>query len=200
MTDFTKVEKFLKLNGFQVKVFDTGAEASAYLNEELDGVSIGMGGSKTLDALGLFESLAEHNEVWWHWRQEADLAREKARYTDVYMCSANALSETGEIINVDGNGNRLAGTLWGHKKVIFVIGRNKLAPDYMSAVARCRNVACTTRAADFGEPACVKAGTVGEKCWDCKSPDRACKAMLTIWQPLESAEYEVILIDEDLGY
>ena len=133
-------------------------------------------------------------------KQEADLAREKARFTEVYMCSANALAETGEIINVDGNGNRLAGTLWGHKKIIFIIGRNKLAPDYPAAVARCRNVACTTRAADFGAPACVKAGTVGEKCWDCKSPDRACKAMLTIWQPLESAEYEVILVDEDLGY
>ena len=197
---FDKVEKMLRLNGFEVTVCANKEEAAEYLNGKIDGVSVGIGGSKTIEALGLSEMLTDHNEAYWHWKMDPDSAREKATTTDVYLSSVNALAETGEIINVDGNGNRVAGTLWGHRKVYFVIGRNKLAPDYQSAVARCRNVACTTRAADFGEPTCVKAGTVGEKCWDCKSPDRACKGMLTLWQPMESAEYEVILIDEDLGY
>jgi hypothetical protein len=102
---------------------------------------------------------------------------------------------------VDGNGNRAASILWGHKKLILVVGSNKLAPDYTMAVARCRNVACTMRNADFpGQPACVKAGTVGTRCFDCKSKDRQCKAMVTLWQPMNGTPCEVILIDEELGY
>ena len=121
--------------------------------------------------------------------------------TDIYMSSANGLAETGEIIFVDGNGNRAASILWGHKKLILVVGSNKLAPDYTMAVARCRNVACTMRNADFpGQPACVKAGTVGTRCFDCKSKDRQCKAMVTLWQPMNGTPCEVILIDEELGY
>ena len=200
MTDFSKVKKNLETNRFQVKVFKTGEEAAAYLNEELDGVSIGFGGSKTLEALGLFDSLSAHNEVYWHWRQDPDFARAKAMTTDIYMCSANGLAETGEILFVDSMGNRAANLLWGHKKLILVIGSNKLAPDYTLALARCRNVACTKRNADLGEPACVKAGTVGIRCFDCKSPDRECNAMVTLWRPLRRTDCEVILIDEELGY
>ena len=98
--DFSKAKKNLERNGFEVHVFKTGREAKAYLNGELDGTSIGFGGSKTLDQLGLFESLSEHNDVYWHWRQDPDYAREKSMTTDVYMCSANGLAETGEIVFV----------------------------------------------------------------------------------------------------
>ena len=199
--DFSKAKKNLERNGFEVHVFKTGREAKAYLNGELDGTSIGFGGSKTLDQLGLFESLSEHNDVYWHWRQDPDYAREKSMTTEVYMCSANGLAETGEIVFVDGNGNRAASILWGHKRLILVVGSNKLAPDYTMAVARCRNVACTMRNADFpGRPACVAAGTVGKRCFDCKSKDRECKAMVTLWQPMNGTPCEVILIDEELGY
>ena len=199
--DFTKAKRNLERNGFEVHVFKTGTEAAAHLNEELNDVSIGFGGSKTLDQLGLYESLSEHNDVYWHWRQDADYAREKSMNTDIYMSSANGLAETGEIIFVDGNDNRAASILWGHKKLILVVGNNKLAPDYTMAVARCRNVACTMRNADFpGQPACVKAGTVGTRCFDCKSKNRQCKAMVTLWQPMNGTPCEVILIDEELGY
>ena len=131
--DFTKAKRNLERNGFEVHVFKTGTEAAAHLNEELNDVSIGFGGSKTLDQLGLYESLSEHNDVYWHWRQDADYAREKSMNTDIYMSSANGLAETGEIIFVDGNGNRAASILWGHKKLILVVGSNKLAPDYTMA-------------------------------------------------------------------
>ena len=201
MSVFDKVEKMLRLNGFEVTVCPSKEEAAAYLNGRIDGVSVGMGGSKTLEALGIYEMLENHNEVYWHWKMDADYARSHAMTTDVYMCSANALAETGEIINVDGLGNRVSSTLFGHKKVYFVIGRNKLAPDYDAAVARCRNVACTTRTADFStEAACVRAGTTGVKCLNCHNQHRACRGMVTLWMPMESMEYEVVLVDEDLGY
>jgi len=198
---FDKVEKMLRLNGFEVTVCANKEEAAEYLNGKIDGVSVGIGGSKTVEALGLYEMLTEHNEVYWHWKMDPDYAREKAATTDVYLCSANGLAETGEIINVDGNGNRVASTLWGHKKIYFVIGRNKLAPDYDAAVARCRNIACTTRVADFDlEATCAKAGTTGVKCWDCHNQHRACRGMVTLWMPMENIDYEVFLFDEDLGY
>ena len=196
-----KTMKNLRLRGFKASHFASGEEAAAYLAGQIRGCTVGFGGSKTLDQLGLYESLSEHNDVYWHWRQDADYAREKSMNTDIYMSSANGLAETGEIIFVDGNGNRAASILWGHKKLILVVGSNKLAPDYTMAVARCRNVACTMRNADFpGQPACVKAGTVGTRCFDCKSKDRQCKAMGTLWQPMNGTPCEVILIDEELGY
>ena len=110
---------------------------------------------------------------------------------------ARALAETGEIINIDGVGNRLAGTLFGHEKVYFVIGRNKLAPDYEKAVWRARNVAGPHRAQQLGKktPCAVKA----DRCYDCKSPDRVCNAMVTLWGPMTGMETEILLVDEDLG-
>ena len=206
MTDFSKVEKNLTANGFSVKTFATAAEAADYLNDELDGVSIGFGGSKTLYHMGLYDSLRAHNEVIWHWPvEDRQKARMEAMNTDVYMCSANGLAETGEIINIDGNGNRVSSTLWGHKKCIFVIGRNKLAPDYDSALERARQIACARRAQDFPhdpQPACVaakeKSGVL--KCFNCKSPSRVCKALVVLWQAPHGMDYEVVLVDEDLGY
>ena len=74
------------------------------------------------------------------------MARKAAMQTDVYLTSANALAETGEIINIDGVGNRVASTLFGHEKVYYVIGENKLESDFEKAVARARNIAAPQRA------------------------------------------------------
>ena len=197
MSVFDKAEKNLKANGFAVKVFSTGAEAAAYLDKELDGVSIGIGGSATVRDLGLYELLEKHNQVYWHWKQEPDEARSKAMTADVYLCSANALAETGEIVNMDGNCNRVASTLFGHKKVVFLIGRNKLAPDYEQAVWRTRNVASPKRAQQMGAktPCAVKA----DRCYNCKSPGRVCRGLVTLLGPSMAMDYEILLIDEDLG-
>ena len=197
MTDFTKVQKNLEARGYTVKAFATAAEAADYLDGTIDGRTVGFGGSATLDALGIYDQLEKHNTVVWHWKEEADAARKAAMQTQVYLTSANALAETGEIINIDGVGNRLAGTLFGHEKVYFVIGRNKLAPDYEKAVWRARNVAGPHRAQQLGKktPCAVKA----DRCYDCKSPDRVCNAMVTLWGPMTGMETEILLVDEDLG-
>lgn len=197
MADLQKTAEKLRACGYEVQVFETGAAAAAYLNGAIDGVSVGFGGSGTLKAMGLYELLGSHNTVYWHWEQEADAARRNAMAADVYLTSVNALAETGELVNIDGCGNRVASTLFGHKKVCFVVGRNKLADTYDQAVWRARNVAAPLRAQQMGKktPCAVKA----DRCYDCKSPDRICCGMVTLWRPMLGMEAEVILIDEDLG-
>lgn len=197
MADFSKVEKALKERGYSVKTFATGAEAAAYLDGAIDGASVGIGGSSTVQELGLYELLGKHNTVIWHWKQEAGEARKAAAVTDVYLTSANALAESGEIVNIDGVGNRVASTLFGHKKVYFIIGRNKLTPDYASAVYRARNVAAPHRAQQMGRktPCAEKA----DRCYDCRAAERVCRGMTTLWAPMMGMEAEVILIDEDHG-
>lgn len=197
MTDFAKVRKSLEDRGYAVREFASAAEAAAYLNGAIDGKTVGFGGSATLDAMGIYDLLAAHNTVVWHWKQPADEARRGAMQTQVYLTSANALAETGEIVNIDGAGNRVAATLFGHERVCFVIGRNKLTATYDEAVFRARNVAAPQRARQLGKktPCAVKL----DRCYDCKSPDRICRGMVTLWGPMMGMPAEVLLVDEDLG-
>lgn len=197
MTDFTTVQTALETRGYTIHTFATGKEAAAYLDTQLDGVTIGIGGSGTVRDCGVYELLETHNTVYWHWKQEPDEARRHAVTTDYYLTSANALAETGEIVNIDGAGNRVASTLFGHKKVYFLIGRNKLCPDGDSALWRARNVAAPRRAQQMNRktPCAAKA----DKCYDCKSPERICRGCVTLWGPMLGMEAEVLLIDEDLG-
>ena len=193
---FETVKKNLESRGFVVRVFDTGAEAADYLDGAIDGVSVGLGGSLTVQAMGLHEKLASHNTVHWHWTDGPE-ARVKSAGADVYITSANGLAETGEVINIDGIGNRVASTLYGHEKVYLVAGRNKIAPTYDEALFRARNTAAPKNAQrkQMKTP-CVQ----GDHCYDCKSPDRICRALTVLWGPMIGMETEVVLIDRDLGY
>ena len=194
---FDMVKKELEGRGYTVRTFSSGGEAADYLDAAIDGRSVGFGGSATLDALGLYERLGRHNEVVWHWKQDAAPARRAAMQTEVYLTSVNALAQTGELVNIDVAGNRVAATLFGHEKVYFVIGRNKLAPSYEEAVWRARNVAAPQRARQLGKktPCAVKC----DRCYDCKGPERICRGLVTLWGPMMGMEAEVVLIDEDLG-
>ena len=183
MTDFTKVQQALERRGYTVRTFAAAEEAAA-----------------TLDALGVYDKLAAHNTVIWHWKQEANAARKAAMQTQVYLSSANGLAESGEIVNIDGTGNRVSATLFGHEKVYFVIGRNKLAPDYEKAVWRARNVAAPLNARRLHRKTpCAQGEAL--RCYDCKSPERICNGLSVLWRPLGGAgETMVLLVDEDLGY
>ncbi|MBS7525246.1 lactate utilization protein [Fusibacter paucivorans] len=194
---FTEVEKQLKVRGYAVQTFSSGAEAVDYLNRVVDGVTVGIGGSATVKTLNAYTALKAHNTVYWHWEQDADEARQNAMTTDVYLASANALAETGEIVNIDGKGNRVASMLFGHKKVYFIIGRNKLVPTYEEAVWRAKNIAAPIRAQQMNmkTPCAIKA----DKCYECNSPDKVCHGMVTLWGPMMGSAAEVLLIDEDLG-
>ena len=200
MTDFSRVKQNLEARGFRVSVFATAAEAADYLDSAIDNTSVGFGGSVTLEKMGLYERLERHDRVNWHWRPMVDGAdaRQAAMTAEHYITSVNGLAETGELINIDGTGNRVASTLYGHKKVWFVVGRNKLAPTYEEALWRARNIAAPKNAQRLGRktPCAVKA----DRCYDCKSPERICRGLVVLWEAIGSMEMEVVLIDQDLGY
>ncbi len=200
--DFSKVKAALEARQFRVTVCPTREDAAAYLNAQIDGRTVGFGGSVTLRELGLFDSLSAHNTVFSHWnvpegRTGAETQADAAR-ADVFLTSVNGLAETGEIINIDGTGNRVSGVLYGHKKVYFVVGRNKLAPTYDEALWRARNIAAPQNARRLGvkTPCAVR----GDKCYNCKSPQRICRALVVLWEAVKSCDTEVVLVDEDLGY
>ena len=200
MTDFSRVKQNLEARGFRVSVFATAAEAADYLDSAIDNTSVGFGGSVTLEQMGLYERLERHDRVNWHWRPTVDGAdaRQAAMTAEHYITSVNGLAETGELINIDGTGNRVASTLYGHKKVWFVVGRNKLAPTYEEALWRARNSAAPKNAQRLKRktPCAVKA----DHCYDCKSPERICRGLVVLWEAIGSMEMEVVLVDEALGY
>ena len=193
---FETVKSNLEARGYTVKVFATGAEAAEYINSVVDNTSVGIGGSMTIQSMGLYEKLSAHNEVHWHWVSGPEV-HAQAALAQVYLTSANGLTEAGEIINIDGAGNRVASTLFGHQKVYFVIGKNKLAPTFEEALWRARNIAAPKNAQRLGKktPCAVK----GDRCYDCKSPDRICRGLVVNWGPMMGKEAEVILVDEELG-
>ena len=196
MYDFSKVKASLEERGFAVSCFATAEEAMDYLDGKLDGKSIGIGGSMTIRDMWLDQRLETHNQVIWHWK---DGTTQEAAGAQVYLTSVNGLAETGEIINIDGTGNRVASTIFGHEEVYFIVGRNKLAPDYDGALWRARNIASPKNAQRLGKktPCAVK----GDKCYDCKSPQRICRALTVLWEaPTGIGRSEVVLIDQELGF
>ena len=193
---FEVVKKNLEDRGFAVTVCETAADAAEYLNKAIDDKTVGIGGSLTIKELDIHNKLVLHNEVYWHWLG-GNTDRELAADADVYLTSANGLSEAGEIINIDGAGNRVASTLFGHRKVYFIIGRNKLAATYDEALWRARNIAAPKNAQRLGKK--TPCAVSGDRCYDCKSPERICRGLVVNWGPMMGKEAEVILVDEDLG-
>ncbi len=193
-----KTIRNLELRGFSVRHFATGAEAAAYLDEQIRDTTVGIGGCMTAKQLGLYEKLSAHNEVFWHWVTPGWDTYEKANHAAVYISSVNAMTEGGELLNIDGRGNRLAGQVFGRKRVYFVVGINKLCPDFESALSRAHNIAAVTNCKRFPmKPPCQ----IDDTCHDCRSPERGCRALLVLWAPMMDMEgCEVVLIDEALGY
>ena len=200
MPDWKKLTENLERNGFTVSRFATAGEAAEYIDRALNGRTIGIGGSVTVREMGLYDLLASHNEVHWHWSPETQPdTLDKAAQTEVYLTSVNGLAETGELISIDGTCNRISSSVYGHKTVYFVVGVNKIAPDYEKALWRARNIASPKNAQRLGKktPCAVK----GDKCYDCQSPERICRAMVTLWQKPSGVEKaEVVLVEEELGY
>lgn len=195
MADMERVRKNLEERGFQTSCFATAKEAADYLDAQIDGATVGIGGSMTIQTMGLSERLSKHNEVIWHW-EGGELRR--AMLADVYLTSVNGLAETGEIVNIDGNCNRVAASMFGPKRVYYVVGCNKIAPDFEKALWRARNVAAPKNAQRLGKktPCAVKA----DRCYDCKSPERICRGLSVLWRkPTGFEQAEVVLIEEELG-
>ena len=199
MTDFEPVAANLRKHGFAVSVFSTGEEAARYLTEACRGKTVGIGGSTTVDRLNLYPALAAAaDKVYWHLLDMSAETMLSACEAPVYICGANAVAETGEVLNIDGRGNRLAGTLMKKETVYLLAGRNKLAPDLTAALDRARNIAAPKNCARLNKNTpCVR----GERCFDCSAAERICNALLVLWRkPGWCDRMEIVLIDEDLGF
>ncbi|UZT82067.1 lactate utilization protein [Caproicibacterium sp. BJN0003] len=199
--DIQKTIQNLQKHGFTVSYFKTGAEAASHLVSQLHGKTIGIGGSVTIDQLGVYDQLTKENTVFWHWKQQpAKEVRASSLSAQVYLTSANAIAQSGEIINIDGSGNRISASLYNHEKVIFIVGTNKIADDYDSAMWRARNIAAPLNARRLHRKTPCAMGKE-LKCYDCDSPERICNGVSVLLRKMGGIpEMEVILIDEDLGY
>lgn len=200
--DLQKVKQALEGKGYEAACFRTGAEAAAYIDSKVDGKVVGFGDSESMISMGLYALLAKHNEVYdpKHPKEGMDFyaTARKCLTTDVFFTSVNGMAGTGEMVNIDGTGNRVAGSLFGHEKVYFVVGANKIVPTLGEAVFRARNVAAPMNAArhHYRTPCAIRQ----DHCYDCKSPDRICCAQTIYYQKMRNIEMEVVLVEESLGY
>ncbi len=198
------LKECLLKKGYGVTVFETADECRDYLNTQIDGTTVGIGGSVSVSQLGVYPLLKDHNTVFWHGNKElvAELGdraiRDAAINTEIYIASVNAITEDGVIINIDYTGNRIASMCYGHKKVYLIVGKNKIAADFNTALWRARNIASPKNAQRLGRktPCAIK----GDKCYDCKSPDRICNGFLVFDRAMSGTHTEVLLVNEELGY
>lgn len=187
----------IRKKGYKTKTFRDRLEAAEYLLEQLHDTTVGIGGSDTIRQMDIYEPLCRTNQVYWHWEGGAEMRR-LAMTTESYLTSVNALAVTGEMVNIDYTGNRTASVFYGHKRVFFVVGRNKLTASLAEAVDRARNVAAPKNAQRLqrNTPCAARA----DRCYDCDSPDRICRGLQILLRPMAGVEMQVLLIDEDLGF
>ena len=195
------IVKNLEKRGFSVHETATAAEARELLLSMIaDAQSVGIGGSMTIRQLDVTEPLsAQGKKVYWHWLPGVDAAemRRNAMFADVYLCSANAVTEDGKLLFIDGTGNRAAALAFGPKQVILVIGSNKLSGDEAEATARIKEQACGPNGKRLGlKTPCALTG----KCQDCSSSQRMCNVFLKLEHRPGSHPVDIILVQEPLGF
>lgn len=163
---------------------------------------VSWGGSATLTELGLIDRVKSQFKV-----VDRDLGKDKEEKTqlmrqallaDTYLTSANAISEDGQLVNIDGTGNRVAATIFGPSNVIFVIGMNKVCKTVEDAWSRARNFAAPANAQRFEnlETPCSINGT----CSDCKSDNCICAYLITTRFSKPAKKIKVIMVNEILGF
>ena len=204
--DIEKTIKALERNKFVVHYFETAAEAVSYLKKRIQNKCVAIGDSRTLSEIGVHDALSEVNEDITDIQRPlpGESFRDTALRTmgrDVFLTSVNALSQTGEMVNIDGTGNRVAASLFGSQEVFFVLGINKITPDLASAIHRARNVAAPLNSKKNKKSSLNPCATLDEKCYDCGSPDRICNALTIYYKMMRNMQtMEIIIINESLGF
>lgn len=164
-----------------------------------EGSSVSMGGGMSVHEIGLVEALKKGNYNFID-RDAADDKRAAmlAAYdADFFLSSANAITEDGVIVNIDGNSNRVSAIAQGPRKVLFIVGMNKICDDVDGAMKRARNVAAPINAQRFNlSTPCAKTGS----CMNCKSPDTICCQFLITRFSRHDDRIHVILVGENLGF
>lgn len=196
MADIQKLQENLTRRGFTVSRFRSAEQANAHLTEQLSGKTIGIGGSMTVKEMGLDTALeAAGASLIWHWNGGTP---QQAAQAQAYISSVNGAAETGELINIDGFGNRVASTCFGHESLYLVFGVNKVEESFEKALWRARNIAAPKNAQRLGRK--TPCALHGDRCYDCASPERICRAMTVLWAPPRSFQrVEVVIIEQSLG-
>ena len=214
------LKKNFEAGGFIVTFFDTKEAAADYIVESISGsaggsgstggsgsaggsgsiggsgTTVGFGGSMTAKEMGLYDRLkAAGNDCVWHWADadKGPAVFEKAFHAENYILSANGVSEEGYIVNIDGTGNRIAATVYGKKKVWFVVGKNKIVPTLEEAMKRADTTAAILNAKRF-LPADAAEEQIEAK------RDQSCRAMTIHRKPMNGMVCEIVFVDEELGY
>ena len=199
-----KMVKAMQRRHFDAYYCATASEAKAKVNELIpDGASVTWGGTMTVHDMDIPKMLQERGTLKVWDRDKVETPEEKqemylrAFQADYYLSSANAITEDGVIVNIDGNGNRVAAITWGPQHVIFVVGMNKVAQDPEAALKRARSTAAPINAARFDiQTPCQLDG----QCHNCNSPQSICNYIHFLRNSSKPGRIIVILVGENLGY
>ncbi len=201
-----RIIKNLKKRGMDGLFCETSAQAvEAICGMIPAGSLVGLGGSETVIESGLLDALRRldirlldrYKEGTS--REEIDAMRRQGLLSDMFICSSNAISADGKLVNVDGTGNRVAAMIYGPKKVIVIAGMNKVAPDLEGAIARVKNTAAPANSLRVNvETPCSKTGF----CQDphCHPPQRICCQLVVTEASMVQGRITVVLVNENLGY
>ena len=166
------------------------------------GSTINMVGAASIKECGLYDAISNGDYEFYDrdkvgTPEEKEAIALKAFSSDYFLGSVNAMSEDGVFVNIDGNANRVAAYAYGPKHVLLIVGMNKVVKSEEDALHRARNEAAPVNAQRFGiETPCVKNGT----CFDCKSPQCICCQILTTRFCRVKGRFQIILVDEELGF
>ena len=199
-----KMVKAMQRRHFDAYYCATASEAKAKVNELIpEGASVTWGGTMTVRDMDIPKMLQERGTLKVWDRDKVETPEEKqemylrAFQADYYLSSANAITEDGIIVNIDGNGNRVAAITWGPQHVIFVVGMNKVAQDPEAALKRARSTAAPINAARFDiQTPCQLDG----QCHNCNSPQSICNYIHFLRTSSKPGRIIVILVGENLGY
>ncbi|ACL70107.1 lactate utilization protein [Halothermothrix orenii] len=202
-----KIERILdnirnnNMKGFYVKTREDLINKIKELVPE--GSVVGVGDSMTLFETGIINLLRQENYIFLDKYKEGLTRAEKDKLyldifsADTFLCSTNAITEKGELYNIDGYGNRVSAMIFGPKQVIIVAGKNKIVKDLEEAKNRVKNIAAPIDAKRLNKDTpCTKVGY----CVDCNSKDRICNNITIIKRQLKKNRIKIIIVDENLGY
>lgn len=202
------VKKALEDNNFEAYLAGNAAEAKEVVQVEIlpkiSPKTVSWGGSITFMATGLYGAIKEDTNLEVLDVFDKNLPREKteelrrqALLVDLFITGTNAVTETGQLVNLDMYGNRIAAITFGPKYVVILVGRNKIVADVEEAVSRIKNYAAPVNAMRLDKKTpCVKSAC----CEECKSPERICNTWTITEKSFPKARVKVVLINEDLGF
>jgi len=199
-----KAIKNLKRNNMSGYYAADTAELHVIIGQLLkEGNTIGCGDSVTLEQTGIFKFVRDGAYIFYDKHQSGLTSQEKRNFylknftADVFLTGANAVTSSGKIFNIDGNGSRVAPMLYGPKKVIIVVGTNKLTATVEEAIQRTRKIAAPLDAERLGkETPCTKLG----KCVDCRHPQRICNDFVLIARQFDPYRIKVVFLEGNYGY